>query len=370
LSRQKHIVVISSFLNFVGGYERIVANFVNLLAEKGENITLLLLADTDESFYPLHKKVCVVQLPLHFGITPKGNMISRKVQMLKDLLRLRKTLKELKPSFLICTEYHYAVAGVLTAEIKKTQVFSWEHTHFAVSFKNKFWRVLCDITYPKLDGIICLNPDEKKLFNHLNKNVVVIPNFIHLPGCKASLQNKSILTIARLTAVKGIDYLLEAAKLVLTKHPDWKWKLIGEGELQSIAEEFIKNKDLKNKLVLQAPSNHNISAEYENASMYVMTSLNECFPMVLMEALSYGLPCISFDCDTGPRHIIHNNADGLLVEKENPQTMADAIDLLIEDEEERIAMGANALVNSKRFSPETVYPLWENLFNDNSSSER
>jgi glycosyltransferase involved in cell wall biosynthesis len=122
--------------------------------------------------------------------------------------------------------------------------------------------------------------------------------------------------------------------------------------------------------VLQAPSNHNISAEYENASMYVMTSLNECFPMVLMEALSYGLPCISFDCDTGPRHIIHNNADGLLVEKENPQTMADAIDLLIEDEEERIAMGANALVNSKRFSPETVYPLWENLFNDNSSSER
>jgi glycosyltransferase involved in cell wall biosynthesis len=365
LSQQKHIVLISSFLNFVGGYERIVASFVNLLAEKGENITLLLLADTDESFYPLDKKVRVVQLPLHFGITPKGNMITRKMQMLKDLLLLRKTLRQLKPSFLICSEYHYAVAGVLTAERKKTKVFSWEHTHYNVNFKNRFWRVLCNIIYPKLDGIICLNPDEKKLFSHLNKNVVVIPNFIHLPDRRAPLQNKAILTIARLTAVKGIDHLLEIAKLVLTKHPDWKWKVIGEGELQSAAENFIKKENLEAKLLLQAPSNHNIAAEYESASMYVMTSANECFPMVLLEALSYGLPCISFDVDTGPRHIIQNNIDGLLVKKDDLRAMVNAIDSMIGDEEKQKRMAENAVAGSIRFSPEVVYQLWKNLFNEN-----
>lgn len=364
---ENHIVLIASHLNIAGGYERIVADTVNLFAKKGKKITLLLLAKNDESFYPLHKNVEVIRLPLDFGIispetVSKGNVFTRKAKMLQDLLTLRRTLKKIKPSLLIASEYSFVVAAILTTQRNKMKIFSWEHTHFSVNTKNKFWSVMCKLFYPKLDGIICLNPDEKKLHEPLNKNVVVIPNFIHKPNKASTLSNKTILTIARLEAVKGIDLLFKTAKTVLNKHSDWKWKLIGDGALRIEIEEFIKKENLTGQFLLQSPRNHDIGPEYQNASLYVMTSVNECFPMVLLEALSYGLPCIAFNCETGPRHIIKNNVDGMLIEKRNTIAMADAISNLIIDEEKRKAMGENAIENVNRFTSESIYQLWENLF--------
>jgi glycosyltransferase involved in cell wall biosynthesis len=338
-----------------------MANTANLFAEKGEQITLVLLADSAKSVYPLHKNIRVIQLPLTFGITQEGNIISRKIKMLADIRTLRKTLKELKPSLLICSEYPYAVASIIGRVGKVTKIVSWEHTHFNVNFKNAFWRKLCGFAYPKLDAIICLNKDEKELFKPINKNVRVIPNFIHPFAIASVLQNRVILTVARLTAVKGITHLLQTAKIVLQQHPDWQWKIIGDGELKKEVEDFIKLEKLQQQLILQEPVDQNIQAEYQNASLYVMTSINECFPMVLLEALSNGLPCIAFDCDTGPRNIITHNIDGLLVEKENLARLAEAIASLIVNEEQRKKMGEIAIANMQRFSPDNVYELWKKL---------
>ena len=340
-----------------------MANTANLFAEKSESITLVLLTDTAKSVYPLHKNIRIIQLPLTFGITEEGNIISRKIKMLADIRTLRKTLKDLKPSLLICSEYPYAVAAIIGISGKATKIVSWEHTHFNVNLKNAFWKKLFRFTYPKLDTIVCLNKDEKELFKPINKNVTVIPNFIQPSTGVSTLQNKNILTVARLTAVKGITYLLQTAKLVLQQHPHWQWKIIGDGELKNEVVDFINLEKLQHQLILQEPVNHNIQAEYQNASLYVMTSLNECFPMVLLEALSNGLPCIAFDCDTGPRHIITHNEDGLLVEKENPTKLAEAIASLISNKDQRKKMGENAIANMQRFSPDNVYELWKKLLN-------
>ncbi len=319
---------------------------------------MIILAETSESFFTLDEKVRVIQLPLHFGITPKGNMLTRKIKMFFDIRKLRKTLKKINPSLVIATEYPYTIASIIGKPSQQTKIVCWEHSHFSVNFKNKFWTNLFKLTYPKLNQIVCQSTDEKELYKTVNKNITVIPYFIDRSEYTAALQNKIILTVARLAPIKGIPHLLKAAKQVLNKHPDWKWKIIGEGELEKDVTDFIEKENLHNKLILQKPVNQNIHWEYQNSSLLVMTSINECFPMVLLEALSNGLPCIAFDCDTGPRHIITHNDDGLLVEKENPMQLAKAISSLIQDEALRKNMGANAIRNIQRFSRENVYQLW------------
>ncbi len=326
---------------------------------------MLILDNTNDSFYPINPLVNVIQLPLSFGITPEGNVITRKLKMLSDVLKLRKLLQQTNPDLVIASEYSFAVAAILCGAKKISKVISWEHHHFYELKKNYFWNKVCSLTYPRLNAVVCLNEDEGELFAAINTNPVVIPNFIE-PAIKAELTNKLILTVGRLTNVKGTDFLLQTAKSVLQQHPDWQWKLIGNGDMKEQVLDFIKQENLQQRLILQTPVGHNILSEYQNASLYVMTSRHECFPMTLLEAHSAGLPCIAFDCETGPRHIINNNKNGLLIEKENPAKLAETISSLITNEAARKKMGEKAFINIQRFSPEKIYDLWKQLIDENS----
>lgn len=352
-----HIAILCSRLDLPGGIERAVVNTANLFTANGHKVTLVILDDTNKSFYPIHSSVALIQQPLSFGITPDGNVISRKIKLLGDVLKLRRLLKQLQANLVIATEYPLAAAAILAGGRKQSKVISWEHHHYYELQRNSFWNNVFRLTYPRLDAIVCLNKDEQTLFTTINPKPVVIPNFIETAN-PSGLTNKTILTVARLTAVKGIDHLLTVAKEVLSSHPAWQWKLIGDGEMKEDVLSFITNEKLEDRLILQSPVDHNIIAEYQQASLYVMTSRNECFPMTLLEAQSVGLPCIAFDCESGPRHII-TSENGILVEKENTAKLTEAISSLINNGDQRQRMSANALENVQRFSPAAIYALWQ-----------
>jgi amylovoran biosynthesis glycosyltransferase AmsD len=353
-----HIVLLCSRLDLPGGIERAVVNTASLFAAKGHKVTLLVLDDTDESFYPLSSSVTMVQHPLSFGITRDGNVITRKIKLLGDVLKLRRLLKKLAPSLIIASEYPFAAAAILAGAGKYANVISWEHHHYYELKRNLFWNKIFRLTYPRLKAIVCLNKDEQQLFASINPQTVVISNFITAGSAIRSNKGKVILTVARLTAVKGICYLLAAAKDILQHNPDWQWKLIGDGELKEEVTNFILREDMQTQLLLQPPASHEMQAEYAQASLYVMTSVNECFPMTLLEAQSAGLPCIAFDCETGPRHII-TAENGVLVQKENTLQLTAAIQRLIDNENMRETMGANAKEHSIHFSPDEVYRQWQ-----------
>lgn len=361
--KKLHIVCICTGLNFPGGIERAIVNTVNLLQSKNYIVSLVILDETSNSFYSLDSSIVVRNQFMNFGITEEGNLLSRKIRLVQDLYGLRRLIKSIKPDLVLSTDYQLNVAAVIALKGLKIKIIGWEHHHLHELQKNKFWRILVKHCYPYLSAIVCLNKDEQELYQKLNKNVIIIPNFI-IPTetTNTSEKEKILLTVARLEKVKGIDLLLKVALNVLKENLDWQWKLIGNGTLKNDVQKFVADHNLHNRLILQEPVDNYLLHEYSISELYVMTSRNECFPMTLLEAMERGLPCISFDCNTGPRHIITNNIDGCLIEKEDVIAMSHKINTLISTSTKRKKMGESAYENIKRFSPENIYTLWNQLF--------
>jgi Glycosyltransferase len=362
----KHIVFVATRLDLPGGIEKAIVSTANLLVGKGYEITLLIADVTTNRFYAIDERVKVAQLSLSFGIEQKGSTLTRKVTMVKDVLAFRKWFKNVKADVIIATEYHLSVVCVLAGVHNKYKLMSWEHHHRYSLKKNTFWRKLIEFSYPKLSTIICLNDEEKELFTDLNSNVVTIPNFTPIQDAIASVKNghsKKILTVAYLSYTKGIDLLLEVAKNVLKTNDKVVWKVIGNGEelAKTVIHKFISDENLQGRIIIQEPTSSDLSEEYRSADIFVLTSRFECFPMTLLEAMSYSVPCIAFDCDTGPRHIIRNQVNGFLATNGNTNEMSKLIIELLSNEDYRKEIAKQAQIDSLSFSPEHVYLLWDRL---------
>ena len=359
-----HIVLVCSYLHVPGGYEKAVITTANLFSRNGWQVTLLILDQNQETYFEVDKEVNLVQADLDFGITRKGNMFSRKWRFRKHLSALNKIVKSLAPDFLICTEYHFATAAVLCGAGKYTRIFSWEHHHYRAQIRNMFWEMLFKFAYRKLDAVVCLNPDEKDYYQSINKKTVVIPNFIDPPATGIQVNNKSfdLITVTRFNRIKGIDLLMRTAKLLFTKRTGIRWKLIGYGEQEDELLEFIRTEGLDEQLIYQPAVKQDLSEDYRSSRLFVMTSRNECFPLVLLEAMSHGLPCLSFDCNTGPRHIIQSGSNGILTEPAQPELLAQTILQVLDQPQLQQQMSARALISAASFTPDAVYTKWETLF--------
>lgn len=359
----KSIVVICTGLYTPGGIERATVSLVNHLSTYGIDVTLLILDKSSESFYAISPQVRVITKDLHFGIIDSGNPVSRKVQFVSHILKLKSLLKKVNAATIITTDYSHTIAAFF-AKTKTTKLLSWEHHHFRWIRKNRFWQILFNQVYPKVDTIICLNKTEAKLFHVIGCKTRVIPNFISAKQRTSELERKTLLTIGWLIERKGIDLVPDIAELVSKKYADWKWIIIGKGELYEFLNDALKAKQLENFIEINKPSTPDLDNTYLDTSIYVLPSRFECFPMVLLEAQSFGIPCVAFNCPTGPADIINNGEDGILVKPGDVEEMAAAICSLIADVEKRKKMGEKAHQNVQRFSPENILALWQELINE------
>ncbi|OEK08463.1 hypothetical protein A8C32_03160 [Flavivirga aquatica] len=196
------------------------------------------------------------------------------------------------------------------------------------------------------------------------KNLQVISNPLSFyPNEVSSLENKKVIAVGKHCHQKGYDRLLESWKLISNSYPDWKLEIYGtidknEG-LANLAEKLNINKS-----VTFFPPEKNIGEKYQSASIYVMSSRYEGFGMVLIEAMAYGVPCVSFDCPFGPSDIIKDTTDGYLAPNGDTNILSDKIMTLIKDESLRKQMGTNARQNVLRYAPKVIVPQWDNLFKD------
>ena len=194
--------------------------------------------------------------------------------------------------------------------------------------------------------------------------IVSIPNSVPAPSVPAADPAvKTVVAAGRLAVIKRYDLLVHAFAKVAAKHPDWQLRIYGEGSQQGKLRALINELGLYNKVHLMGLVSP-IEAEWAKGSVAAVTSDSESFGMTIVEAMRCGVPVVSTDCPLGPREIIRDGEDGLLVTPGDADAIADGLLRLIADEGARAAMGAAALRNAERFAPAAIAVRYEKLFRE------
>jgi glycosyltransferase involved in cell wall biosynthesis len=223
-------------------------------------------------------------------------------------------------------------------------------------------------TYPKLDAVVVLTEHDRQAyrqaFGSSGLRLERIPNGVpeaHL--APAALDGKVLLAAGRLLPQKGFDMLLDAFAPVAAKHTDWQLQIFGAGPRHAELADQIKRLGLTGRAHLKGLT-AGLDEQFRAASMFVLSSRYEGLPMVLLEAMTAGVPSVAFDCPTGPAEIIDHGTTGLLVPPEDVAALTAGICELIENPEKRRALGSAALESSRRYSIAAVSKQWDDLFTD------
>lgn len=363
-----------------GGMERILTAKINHLANLKKYEIFVITTDQKGRLikFPLDERIKLIHFNLDFESHYNDNLIIKYLHHKRKIHLYKQKLKEFIDSekIDICISMggkEIEFLSRLPVKCKKVA-----EMHFSMNFREQFlvarhsgliWKLLGKIRTQqlkgctkKLDKLIVLTKSDKKQWEKTHKNVEQIPNFIPFNNTIiSSTKHKKVITVGRLDAQKGYDMLIEAWRYVTAKHPDWELNIYGIGEWEEMLQNKINKYNLKNQVHLKG-STENIISKYIESSIYVMSSRYEGFGMVLIEAMSCGLPVVSFDCEFGPSEIIENGIDGFLVENKNIIQLAEKINILIENDKLRKEMGEKAFINAKRFSKETIMDQWIELF--------
>ena len=156
--------------------------------------------------------------------------------------------------------------------------------------------------------------------------------------------------------------LLKIYNILVKDYPNWHLDIIGDGPERANLEEYIKNHNLKDKVTLHGFQNKDyIDNLLNKSSIYLMTSLTESFGIVLIEAMSHGLPCIAFSSAEGAQELINSGKDGYLIKNRNYEAYIKKIEDLIEKKEERIKIGKEAYKTSQNYTSDKVSQKWFDL---------
>jgi glycosyltransferase involved in cell wall biosynthesis len=218
--------------------------------------------------------------------------------------------------------------------------------------------------YGRLDALVVLTDADLAAYGDLfgdRMRVQRIPNAVPAAaGDPAPLAAPTVLAAGRLRRQKGFDRLIRAFARVAGQHPEWRLRICGRGRERQALERLVEEHGLSGVVELTGPV-RDLAREMESASLFVLSSRFEGFPMVLLEAMSHGLPVVSFDCPTGPREVVESGVNGLLVPDGDERALGDAIVRMIGDAELRQRCGHGSLATSASYTPDQIGPRWAAL---------
>lgn len=372
------IVYLTPALYMAGGVERVLTLKANYFAEHfGYDITIILTEGKDKPlFYPLSDNIKVINLDIGFeelwmcGFLKKIFVYLKKQRKFKKLLSEQLTL--LRPditvsllrreiNFLNTIQDGSKKVGELHINRANYRNFEANDSNLFKTLFAKFWMHSLVAKLKKLDRFIVLTEEDKDAWPEL-KNICVIPDPLSFVPTKFSeLKEKRVIAVGRYVYQKGFDLLLQAWSKIEKQHPDWQLTIFGDGNRTPYEKQMEALEIDDKRCHLNGPTS-NIQQEYIDSSIFVFSSRFEGFGMVLVEAMACGLPVISFDCPCGPKDIIKDGKDGILVGNGNIDLLASELSKMMNIETLRQSMSKEGLKNAQRFYIGHIAEQWKLLF--------
>ncbi|MDR0963535.1 MAG: glycosyltransferase family 4 protein [Clostridium sp.] len=345
-----------------GGTERVTEQVSTLLCDEYRTHIVSLQRQAFTFFYPLQEKVATYTILKK----PRKN-IQRAVFAFPYIISvLARYIKRNQIDILIDVDSVLDVFSIPLKFFCKVKVISWTQFAFHSKVGTGFRPLIEKISAKFSDATVVLTTKDYATVKAAGKRRGVlrcIPNMVFPVDRMPPAHLQQILSVGRLTYQKGFDYLIDVARLVLPKHPTWRWVIVGEGEERAALTRKIKDNGLEDRVVL-AGQQKDVAAYYLNSAIYVLTSRFEGLGMVILEALGQHVPVVSFDCEAGPSDMIADGANGFLVPCFRVEEMANCIDELIESPKKREAFSRASLMKLDAFMPQNVAKQWKALFEE------
>jgi GalNAc-alpha-(1->4)-GalNAc-alpha-(1->3)-diNAcBac-PP-undecaprenol alpha-1,4-N-acetyl-D-galactosaminyltransferase len=355
------ITLVISKMSNAGGTERMMSVLSSGLCEKGHEVTVITVSDcSDKSFYPLDPAIKLINSGI-LGLYK--NPALKFIYLPFALAKLRKAIMETRPDIVIPFVDVLNILTIMSLKGKNISVIATEHFSPGIRKIGAVWDFLRPKYYRKAKCITVLTPEDKTYFpNDLQHKIHVTLNPAVKPNVSKndySLNNR-IIGVGRLVKEKGFDLLISAFSELTSDFPELKLDIYGTGVEYDDLTSLIKESGLSEKVFIHSPVK-NIIEKMTGADIFILPSRLEPFGMVIVEAMSAGVPVIATDCPNGPKNIITNKDDGILVKNGSVQEISDSIKLVLTDEELRKKLGGNAKKITEKLSVENFIKKWEEL---------
>lgn len=346
-----------------GGSERVLSNLTKYFSTYTDVELLTIL--NSRIAYKIDDKVNVTHLDKKEILEYKST--NKFISILKYIIRYgryRKYLKKTKPDVVVSFMPEASFLSLLTPKSKKTRRIISVRNDPSKEFKNSIYKFLSKKLYKRADGFVFQTIDAKNYFNkEIQSKSIVIPNpineeFIEDISIINKKNNSSIVSVGRLDSQKNHFLLIDSFKEVLSKFPDATLVIYGEGSLRNKLEEYVKRNGIEDKIKLPGRV-ENIKEMIKEANCFVLSSNYEGMPNALMEAMALGLPVVSTDCPCGgPRFLIKNNVNGILVDTNNVKQMSEAIIKILSNKEFSKYISKNAKKIVEDLNPKKINKKW------------